>query len=191
MTVRPWKITESRYVVRDRWMTLRADRCETATGQVIEPYYVQEPEDWIAVVAFDDQDRILLNKQYRHGAGLVITELPSGMVDRGEDPALAASRELLEETGCKAEKWVALPVLSPNPARYANRFHGFMATGVHKVQEQQLDESEEIEFEFWEVGEVLGLIDAGGFLQSMHVAAVMMALRRRGMLSVTLGAAKS
>src|ERR1700760_4268656 len=116
MTVRPWKITESRYVVRDRWMKLRADRCETADGKVVEPYYVQEPEDWIAVVAFDDQDRILLNKQYRHGAGLVIPGLPSGVVDQGEDRAGAASRELLEETGCIAEKWVALPVLSPNPA---------------------------------------------------------------------------
>jgi 8-oxo-dGDP phosphatase len=99
----PWKTLSSRYIVRDRWMTLRADRCETGAGVVLDPYYVQEPEDWVQVVAFDSQDRVLLIRRYRHGAGLISTELPCGVVERGETPALAAARELLEETGCAAE----------------------------------------------------------------------------------------
>lgn len=76
-------------------MTLRADRCETANGIVLDPYY----EDWAQVVAFDAADRILVIRHYRHGAGQVFTELPCGGIERGEPPEVAAARELLEETG--------------------------------------------------------------------------------------------
>jgi 8-oxo-dGTP pyrophosphatase MutT (NUDIX family) len=182
MSPTPWKTISSRYLVRDKWMTLRADRCETGAGVVVDPYYVQEPEDWVQVVAFDSQDRVLLIRQYRHGAGLVSTELPCGAVERGETPARAAARELLEETGCIAETLQPLPVLSPNPARYSNRIHGFIATGTQRAQQQQLDETEEIEFEFLTIPAVLALIDAGSFPQALHVAGFFLALRRRGFI---------
>ena len=178
----PWKTLASRYLVRDRWMKLRADRCETANGIVLDPYYVQEVDDWAQVVAFDPADRILVIRQYRHGAGRVFTELPCGGIDRGEPPIEAASRELLEETGCTAESLQALPVMFPNPARYNNRIFTFMATGARHVQQQQLDATEDIEFEFLPLAEVLGLIDSGSFSQALHVSGLFLALRRRGMI---------
>ena len=182
MAITPWKTAGSRYLVRDRWMTLRADRCETASGIVLDPYYVQEAEDWVQVVAFDAQDRILLTRQYRHGAGLICTELPCGVIEPGETASQAAVRELLEETGCTAQTLQPLPVLSPNPARTTNRIHAFMATGTRQVQPQRLDETEEIEFEFRTVPDVLALIDAGIFAQALHVASLFLALRRRGLI---------
>jgi 8-oxo-dGTP pyrophosphatase MutT (NUDIX family) len=163
-------------------MTLRADRCESANGTVLDPYYVQELADWVQVVAFDSQDRILLTRQYRHGAGLISLELPCGVVEQGETAVQAAIRELLEETGCRAETLEPLPVLSPNPARYSNRIHAFIATGAQQVQEQRLDETEEIEFEFLPIERVLSLIDVGLFSQALHVASILLALRSRGML---------
>jgi 8-oxo-dGTP pyrophosphatase MutT (NUDIX family) len=164
-------------------MTLRADRCETETGVVIDPYYVQEPEDWVQVVAFDPEDRILVIRQYRHAAGLICAELPSGGIERGEVPAHAAARELLEETGCAAQTLAPLPVMSPNPARYSNRMHTFIATGTRQVQQQQLDATEEIEFEFLTLPQVLSLIDAGSFLQAMNVGSLFLALRSRGLIT--------
>ena len=182
MAITPWKTTNSRYVVRDRWMTLRADRCETAVDVVLDPYYVQESEDWVQVVAFDLCGKILLTRQYRHGAGLVCMELPCGVIERGETAAQAATRELLEETGCTLVTLQPLPVLSPNPARYSNRIHAFIASGTQRIQEQRLDKAEEIEFEFLTVNEVLSLIDAGSFPQALHVASIFLALRRRRIL---------
>jgi 8-oxo-dGTP pyrophosphatase MutT (NUDIX family) len=182
MTIKPWKITHSRNVVCDRWLTLRADRCETAAGVVIEPYYVQAPEDWVQVVAFDAKDRILVTRQYRHGAGIICTELPCGVVEHGETPAQAAARELLEETGCASQAWTPLPVLSPNPARYSNHIHPFIATGTERIQAQHLDESEEIEFEFIGVNDLLSLIEAGSFSQALHIATVFLAFRRLGIV---------
>ena len=182
MPLTPWKTLSSRYVIRDRWMTLRADRCETAAGIVIDPYYVQEPEDWVQVVAFDSADKILMIRQYRHAAGLISNELPCGGIEKGETPAQAAARELLEETGCVAETLTPLPVMSPNSARVTNRVYGFIATDTRHVQQQQLDATEDIEFEFLTIPAVLALIDAGSFTQALHVGNLFLALRSRGLI---------
>jgi 8-oxo-dGTP pyrophosphatase MutT (NUDIX family) len=182
----PWKTLSSRYLVRDRWMTLRADRCETATGIVIDPYYVQEPEDWAQVVAFDAADRILVIRQYRHGAKSIFTELPCGGIEQGEPPERAAARELLEETGCVADTLKALSVMSPNPARYSNRIHTFIASGTRHVQQQQLDATEDIEFEFLPLPQVLSLIDSGSFSQALHVSGLFLALRGRGLIPTSI-----
>jgi 8-oxo-dGTP pyrophosphatase MutT (NUDIX family) len=185
MAITRWKTTASKYL-HDRWMSLRADRCETASGIVIAPYYVQEPADWVQIVAFDALDRILLTRQYRHGAGLISTEIPCGAIERGETPDQAAARELLEETGCTAQTLQPLPALSPNPARYSNRIHAFIAIDARQVQPQRLAETEEIEFVFRSVADVLALIDAGTFPQALHVASVFLALRRRGFISAAV-----
>jgi 8-oxo-dGTP pyrophosphatase MutT (NUDIX family) len=178
----PWKKLASRYIVRDRWMTLRADRCETANGVVLDPYYVQEVQDWAQVAAFDASDRLLVVRQYRHGAGQVFTELPCGGIEPGEPPIEAASRELLEETGCVADSLELLPVMAPNPARYNNRIFTFIASNARQVQQQQLDATEDIEFEFLPLSAVLSLIDSGSFVQALHVSGLFLALRKRGML---------
>lgn len=55
--MRPWKIKRSDYLLRDKWLNLRADRCETPEGHIVEPYYVIETRDWVHVAAFDPMDR--------------------------------------------------------------------------------------------------------------------------------------
>ena len=184
MAIIPWKLIDSRYLIRDPWMTLRVDRCETPSGVVVDPYYVLEPPDWVQIIAFDEQNRILLNHQYRHGAKVISTEFPCGKVSPGETPVEAAKRELLEETGCTAQTWRPLLALSPNPTHYANRVHAFIALQVQPTGERNLDPTEEIDFEFFTIAEVLALIDAGAFLQAMHIAYLFLALRERGMLEL-------
>ena len=178
----PWRLVDSRYLIRDRWMTLRADRCELPEGGVVDPYYVQESPDWVQVVAFDALERILITRQYRHGAGVVCAEVPCGNVESGELPEQAMRRELLEETGCAVETLEPLSSLYSNPARDCNRIHAFVATGARCAQSQRLDSTESIEFEFLPIPEVLRLMDSGGFPQALHVAHLLLALRRRCLL---------
>jgi ADP-ribose pyrophosphatase len=182
MPLTPWKVLDSHYLIRDPWLTLRADHCEMPSGVSVNPYYVQESPDWVQIVAFDARYRILVTHQYRHGAGLISTELPCGTVEPGETPAQAAMRELLEETGSSYESIAPLPVFSPNPARYSNRVHAFVATGTHRVQDQNLEPTEDIEFEFLTIPEVLSLIDSSKFLQALHVGSLFLALRQMGRL---------
>jgi 8-oxo-dGTP pyrophosphatase MutT (NUDIX family) len=185
MAIAPWKVIDSRYLIRDPWMILRADHCETGSGVVVNPYYVQEPPDWVQIVAFDHHDRILLVQQYRHGAGIISTELPCGMIEDGEPPVDAARRELLEETGCSAETLVPLPALSPNPAHLSNKVHAFIALNAQQIRAQDLEATEEIEFRFVTIPDVLAQIDTGRFLQALHVAYLFLALRKRAMFVST------
>jgi 8-oxo-dGTP pyrophosphatase MutT (NUDIX family) len=179
--ITPWKILASRYVVRDEGITLRADRCETGSGVVLDPYYVQEPCDWVQAVAFDSQDRLLIIRQYRHGSRAIGVELPCGKVEPGETAADAVARELLEETGCTSAQLTPLPVLSPNTASFTNTIYTFVATNTRQVRQQALSETEQIDFEFVSIPQVLGLIDSGEFKQALHVASIFLALRSREM----------
>jgi len=182
LPLHPWKIVSSKYLVQDRWLSLRADRCETAEGLVIEPYYVQESPDWAHIAAFDEELRLLLVRQYRHGPRSISVELPSGMVDPGEEPRKAVVRELLEETGAEVRELLPLSSMSPNPARMANTVHSFAGTGARIVAAQKLDQAEEIEFFFRPLPTVMEMIDSGEFCHSLHIATLFLALRKLKLL---------
>lgn len=177
-----WKVTARKYLIEEPWFTLRADACELPSGDTLDPYYIMESPDFIEVIAFDTQGRLLLIWQYRHGAGKVIAELPAGLQDRGETALQAAQRELREETGCTSEHWEPLLALYPNPARMSNQAHFFLARNARQTQPQQLEHSESIE-PFWAtIDEVFDLIDSGQFSQSYHVAGFFLALRKMDQL---------
>ncbi len=185
MTITPWKIKQSTYLLKDQWLTLRADTCETNEGVLIDPFYVFEKSDWANIVAFDSQGRILIVRQYRHGSQTICAEIPCGAIDDDDiSPLEAAKRELLEETGCRAERFESLGPVYPNPARQTNRVYCFVAHDVEQVAEQNLDEVENIEFEFVELEILFKLIDSGEFCQSMHIASVFLALRKCGLLDI-------
>lgn len=183
-SIRPWKVISSEVVVRDEWLMLRADVCETEDGVRIAPYYVQEVCDWVHIVGLNDQGEMLLNEQYRHGTQQVCLELPSGGIELDETPLQAAQREFLEETGCLAREWIALPPVSPNPAGLTNTIHPFLARGVCKVQPQELEPGEEITCSFMSVAQVFDLIRGGRFPQALHIATVMVALEHTGWLKL-------
>ena len=54
---RGWLTKTSRYILEDKWISMRADVCETAEGVVVDPYYVMESSDWVHIAAFDKDNR--------------------------------------------------------------------------------------------------------------------------------------
>ena len=111
-------------------MTSRSPR----TGES-HPFYRIDSADWVNIVALTPADELVMVRQYRHGEGRVTLEIPGGLVDPGESPAVAAARELLEETGYRAASVEALGVVNPNPALFGNRTETFLARGVERVAE--------------------------------------------------------
>ena len=85
---------------------------------------------WAQILPITADGKAVLVRQYRHGAQRVTLEMPGGLVEPGEDPAVAAMRECLEETGYRATAAVSLGVVNPNPALFAHRLYGFFATNV-------------------------------------------------------------
>ena len=94
-----WTILESEYLVRRPWLTARRDRVELPDGRIHDEYYVLEYPTWVNVIAITAEGEYVMVKQYRHGLGIVATELCAGVVEHGEDTLAGAQRELLEETG--------------------------------------------------------------------------------------------
>lgn len=171
----PWKCLSSKPLVSDRWLRLRADRCELPSGVVLDPYYVIEESDWVHIVAIAADGMILTVRQFRYAAGTACTELPGGVIDRGEAALGAAKRELREETGFEAGDWKEVGSTFANPARQTNKLHVFVAKNLKKGS-QSLDESEDIDFSFMSVSAIKAAIKSGEFSQSLHIASFYLAL---------------
>ena len=179
--LRPWSVAASRHLIRDRWISVRADDCVTAHGASVAPFYVLEYADWVQVVAIDTDDRLVLVRQYRHGAGSVMLELPCGGVEAADgDPVDAARRELAEETGFTGGEWKLVGTQWPNPASQTNRSHIVLAIGVHPSSRPIAEPSEEVEVVCVPVADAVALALAGELPQAMHVAALAVALTRIG-----------
>jgi len=108
------------------------------------PFSVVDTVDWANVIALTEDDCVVLVRQFRHGTGEVTLEIPGGMIDRGEDPAAAAARELREETGYAGEDPAFLGTVEPNPAFLSNRCHTFLIRGARRVAEPQPDAGEDL-----------------------------------------------
>lgn len=178
----PWITTDTEIVLTDRWLRLRADRCRTAEGVTIAPYYVLEYPDWVQVVAIDSAGRLLMIEQYRHGLGVISLELPGGGIEVSDaDPIAAARRELKEETGCTAKTWRLIASLSPNAASHSNRCHVFLAEHADISAAPADDATERVSIRWIPVGEAVKLAMTGGVVQAIHVAAMALALGTIGL----------
>lgn len=84
----------------------------------------------VAIVALTDDGRICLVRQYRTALGRVTVEIPAGKLDPGEDPLECANRELLEETGMRAERMAFLTTIATGVGFCDELIHMYMATGL-------------------------------------------------------------
>ncbi len=133
-----------------------------------------------AVVALDEQDRVILVRQHRVAVGRLTVEIPAGKLDGPEeDPFLCAQRELSEETGLSADHWQKLTVLETTPGFCDERIHLYLATGL-KQHQAHPDEDEFVDVVRMPLAEAVGNVMNGVFRDGKTALALMMAAALRG-----------
>lgn len=137
------------------YLTFRIDTIERADGSRARREVCGHPGA-VAIVAVDEADRVLLVRQWRSPAGRAMLEIPAGTLDildraRGtvEDPALAAPRELEEETGYRAGTWQQLGSFWTAPGFATELMHLYLATDLRPAAEDRRgpDEDERLVLE--------------------------------------------
>lgn len=143
--IKPWKCVHSKLNQSFRVFSIRTDTAVSPRTGLEHEFYIIESNDWINIIPLTNDNQVVMVKQYRHGSKGITLEIPGGLVDPGDTPEKAASRELLEETGYQAKELIKIGEVNPNPALFCNRCHTFLARDLKKVSEPKPDQTEDIE----------------------------------------------
>jgi ADP-ribose pyrophosphatase len=131
----------------------------------------------VAVVALDDDNRVVVVRQYRHPVGRQLDELPAGLLDVDGEPAQeTAKRELAEEAGLAADRWDVLVDLLTTPGMSTEACRIFLARGLREVDRDiQGHEEAEMTSERVALTDLVAGILAGTYENSLLVAGVLAA----------------
>jgi 8-oxo-dGTP pyrophosphatase MutT (NUDIX family) len=140
--------TASDLKFKGRVIDVSSERLRYSNGREYDIDFVRHPGA-AAVVAVDAQDRLCVVRQYRHGIGDFLWEIPAGKLDRGEAPEVCAVRELAEETGVRARRWSSLGLYLPAPGIFTEVIHLFLAQEL-ELGTARPDADEELEIEWLE-----------------------------------------
>ena len=132
-----WPVASSAVLADGGLVRLRKDMVRMPDGEVVGREVLEHPGA-VAIVALDDQDRVLLIRQYRHPVGRLLWEIPAGLRDvAGEPLRVTAERELLEEAGYRAATWQVLTDSFSSPGISTERLRIFVARGLTEVPESE------------------------------------------------------
>ncbi|WP_400242129.1 NUDIX domain-containing protein [Niallia sp. JL1B1071] len=136
------KTLKTEHIFSGRIIQVQVDEVELPNGKTSTRELVKHPGA-VAVIAITDDNKLVMVEQYRKPLEKVIVEIPAGKLEKGEDPALCARRELEEETGydCKSLELVSSFYTSPG---FADEIiHVYVAKGLTKKEDAAgLDEDE-------------------------------------------------
>ncbi len=166
-----WKLLDTRCVSDHHIFTLNEDHYRFLPSERERHFIRLSCPPWVNIIPVTADDRVVMVRQYRHGVREVTLEIPGGMVDPEEDPAVAARRELLEETGYDAKAIRPLGEVWPNPAIQDNLCHFYLAEGAYKAAPPQPDPFEKIEIETVPLADIPGLIAGGQIRHSLVITA--------------------
>lgn len=124
-----------------------------------------------AVLAVDNDGSLIFVRQYRHAFGEMLLEIPAGVLEDGEEPAVGIARELEEETGRKPGKLEFLCEMYPTVGYCTEKIQMFIATELTEGV-QKLDADEFVEIERYTLEEALEMIPKGEIKDGKTIAAL-------------------
>ena len=173
-------VVASRVIHKGHYLEFRVDTVERADGTRAERDVVGHPGA-VAILAIDPDNKVLLVRQFRSPAGQILLEVPAGTLDRDpetgaiEDHALAAKRELEEETGYRADTWRHLTSFWTAPGFATELMHLWLATDLRPADGERLgpDEDEHLRLEPKPYLEAVGAAERGEIADAKSLVALL------------------
>ncbi|MBD5634231.1 MAG: NUDIX hydrolase [Candidatus Eremiobacteraeota bacterium] len=137
---------------------LRVDEIDRIKGDGRRKVEVVQHVGGVCIIARPAPREIVLVKQYRHAVATDLWEVPAGMMERGEPPLETARRELIEETGYRAESLRFLWSIFTSPGFSNERIHFFVADGL-SAGESKPEEDEQFELRTWRVDDAWAMVE--------------------------------
>lgn len=133
--------------------------------------FVIDSLDWVNIIAITDNQKVVMIKQFRFGTDTIEWEIPGGIIEQGENPLVAAKRELEEETGFQSNNWLNLGVVNSNPAIQSNKCFTFLALNAKPTGRINFDPDEDIEQHLINIAEIKEFIRNGKITNTYILAA--------------------
>jgi len=169
--VKPWRRVRSNTPRSFRVFSVRTDTAVSPRTGLEHDFYIIESSDWVNVIPVTSDRKVVMIRQYRHGSREVTLEIPGGLIDPGDTPGGAASRELLEETGFASDDWTKIGEVNPNPALFGNRCYTYLARDVRRMKPPSFDQTEDIEEVLLPLQDIPGMIRTGEIDHAIVIAA--------------------
>ena len=158
------KVLGTRRIYDGRVLNVRVDDVELPNGHR-STFEIIEHGGGVCIVAQPERDSIVLVRQYRPAIGSYLLEVPAGKLERGEDPAQCAVRELREETGYRCDRIRKAWSFYTAPGFCSELLHLFVAEGLSRG-EASPEENEAIDVEVVPVVHALKMVDRGEIIDA-------------------------
>jgi ADP-ribose pyrophosphatase len=163
------EVLSTKVLQRYRIVAIVEQALRLPSGRTVVRQVVKHPGAVVIIPQLEDS-RLVLIAQYRFAVGATLLEFPAGTLEPGEEPLHCARRELIEETGYRADHWRALGIMYPSPGYCDERQHLFVASGL--VPDHAAgDEDEVIDVKELTVREVERAIADGTLVDAKSIAA--------------------
>jgi ADP-ribose pyrophosphatase len=173
------KIIKTDRLFHGRIFDLVIEDIEEQDGKIRKCELISGPGGGVIIPLFDNGD-ILLVRQYRYPHKKFVLEAPAGKLEPNEDPLDCAKRELIEETGYSAEKFVKLTAMYTTPGFCDEVLHIYLATGLNKSKHgQNLDDGEQsLTVETLPLTQAIEMIINGEIVDSKTIVGIFLAERK-------------
>ena len=176
-------LISSEVVFSGRLFRVHRDKLVEPTGLASERDVIRHNGS-VVILAMDKSKSkkdpwVVMERQYRHAANQFLWELPAGKMDPGEDPLVAAKRELAEETGYSAKKWSPLVEYWASPGFLGESMKVFLAEGLI-AGEATPEEDEKIDFRLVKFSDILKMIKKGAIHDGKTLVSVLLYLQLQG-----------
>lgn len=172
-----WQTIGSDYLYESSWCSFRLDDVKLPDGARIE-YGVLESGGFAAVVPVTRGGDVVLVRQWRQPLGAFTLELPSGGVDAGEEPEMAARRELFEETGYRAQKLEHLTSVHTSTGRSTEVCYLFWCEAVRDERGPRPEPTEFIQVVEMPFEEALRMVSKGTITDAATMLGLLLAASR-------------